>query len=404
MTVFLYKARDKQNKLKTGTIEASNKQQVFELLKKYNLLGVSIAEKGEKSFLSKFSGLFSKVSLKSKVVFSRQLATMITSGLSIIQSLRILQEQEKTKNKKLWEILKSVTNDVESGITFSEALSKFPNVFSSIYVNLVKSGEVSGKLDEVLERLADQMEKDYDLRGKIKGAMTYPVFVVSVMVLVGGVVVMFVMPQLKTLFEESGSKLPFLTKLLLSTSDWARKFWWVIVLGSVGFVALIRYYLKSKKGRWVWDGFKLKIPIIGTLAKNIYMVRFARTLGTLISSGLSILDSLAIVSDVVGNVRYKDAINKISNQVENGISLSVPLEHSNLFPSMVSNMVEVGEKTGNVDKVLFKLSEFFDKEVNNAVVTLSTLLEPILLVIMGVGVGVFVGTILLPIYKLASDM
>jgi len=404
MTVFLYKARDKQNKLKTGTIEASNKQQVFELLKKYNLLGVSIAEKGEKSFLSKFSGLFSKVSLKSKVVFSRQLATMITSGLSIIQSLRILQEQEKTKNKKLWEILKSVTNDVESGITFSEALSKFPNVFSSIYVNLVKSGEVSGKLDEVLERLADQMEKDYDLRGKIKGAMTYPVFVVSVMVLVGGVVVMFVMPQLKTLFEESGSKLPFLTKLLLSTSDWARKFWWVIVLGSVGFVALIRYYLKSKKGRWVWDGFKLKIPIIGTLAKNIYMVRFARTLGTLISSGLSILDSLAIVSDVVGNVRYKDAINKISNQVENGISLSVPLEHSNLFPSMVSNMVEVGEKTGNVDKVLFKLSEFFDKEVNNAVATLSTLLEPILLVIMGVGVGVFVGTILLPIYKLASDM
>jgi len=404
MAVFLYKARDKQNKLKTGTIEASNKQQVFELLKKYNLLGVSIAEKGEKSFLSKFSGLFSKVSLKSKVVFLRQLATMITSGLSIIQSLRILQEQEKTKNKKLWEILKSVTNDVESGITFSEALSKFPNVFSSIYVNLVKSGEVSGKLDEVLERLADQMEKDYDLRGKIKGAMTYPVFVVSVMVLVGGVVVMFVMPQLKTLFEESGSKLPFLTKLLLSTSDWARKFWWVIVLGSVGFVALIRYYLKSKKGRWVWDGFKLKIPIIGTLAKNIYMVRFARTLGTLISSGLSILDSLAIVSDVVGNVRYKDAINKISNQVENGISLSVPLEHSNLFPSMVSNMVEVGEKTGNVDKVLFKLSEFFDKEVNNAVVTLSTLLEPILLVIMGVGVGVFVGTILLPIYKLASDM
>lgn len=404
MTTFIYKARDKEGNVKQGTIEANNKQQVFDLLKKYNFLATSIAEKSKASFLSNIVGSLGSVSLKSKVVFSRQLATMISSGLSIIQSLRILEEQERLKNKKFSEIIKSLAQDIESGMSFSDSLAKFPKVFSPIFVSLIKSGEASGKLDEVLDRSASQLEKDYDLRSKIKGAMMYPAFIITVMFIVAGIVVTFVMPQLKSLFEESEAKLPKITQILLGVSDFVRSFWWLVILGFIALVLFIRYFIKTEKGRGLWDGVKLKIPVLGHLIQNIYMVRFTRTLATLISSGLPILDSLRIVSETVGNIHYKKEIDDVARKVENGIALAVPLENSTLFPTMVSHMIEVGEKTGSVDQILYKLSEFFDNEVNNAVAALSTMLEPVLLVIMGIGVGLVVGAVLLPIYKLASVM
>lgn len=404
MATFTYKARDKKGKIQEGTIESTSRQQVFDMLKKYNLLATSITEKTKSSRFAEFLSGLKGVSLKSKVMFSRQLSTMISSGLSITRALKILSEQERPKNKKFAEIISAVSADIEDGLSFSAALKKFPKVFSTIYVSLVESGEASGKLDEVLDRLATQLEKDYDLKSKIKGAMMYPVFILVVMGVVGVVVVIFVMPQLKSLFQESGAQLPFLTKVLLATSDFVRGFWYVVILAIVGLVFLIRYILKSEKGRLAWDFIKIKIPVSGKLTKDIYMARFTRTLGTLISSGLPILDSLIIVSDTVGNVHYKKAILQASKQVENGVSLAEPLEANKLFPTMVSHMIEVGEKTGSVDKILTKLSEFFDNEVNNAVNTLSTLLEPVLLVIMGLGVGLAVGAILLPIYKLASVM
>lgn len=401
MSTFFYKARDKQGNVKEGTIEAVSRQQVFDALKKYHLLATSITEKKKLSVLSDLPSL-KGVSLKSKVVFSRQLATMITAGLSITQSLKILQEQERPKNKKFADIIQSLASDIESGTTFSVALAKYPKVFSPIYVSLMKSGEVSGKLDEVLERIATQLEKDYDLKSKVKGAMMYPLFITVVMAVVGVVVVIFVMPQLKSLFEESSTKLPLITEILLKTSDFIRAYWWLVIGTLVGIIVGTRFFIKSERGRSFWDWFKLKIPVMGTLTKNIYMARFTRTLGTLIASGLPILDSLLIVSDTVGNVHYKKEIEHVSKEVENGVNLYTPLEKSNLFPTMVSHMIDVGEKTGSVDKILFKLADFFDNEVNNSVAVLSTMLEPIMLVIMGVGVGIFVGAVLLPIYKLSS--
>ena len=401
MATFLYKARDKQGNKREGTVEATSRQQALDTLKKYHLLATSITEKKKRSILPDLSDLRG-ISLKSKVVFSRQLATMITSGLSITQSLKILQEQERPKNKKFADIIQAITSDIESGTTFSEALAKFPKVFASIYVNLMRSGEASGKLDEVLDRIATQLEKDYDLRSKVRGAMMYPIFITVVMVIVAVIVVIFVMPQLKSLFEESSTKLPLVTEILLKTSDFVRGFWWLVIGFLVGTIVAFRFFLRSERGRNYWDWLKIRIPVMGTLIKNIYMARFTRTLATLIASGLPILDSLLIVSDTIGNVHYKKELEHVSKEVENGVSLYTPLEDSKLFPTMVSHMIDVGERTGSVDKVLFKLADFFDNEVNNAVNVLSTLLEPIMLVIMGIGVGLFVGAVLLPIYKLAS--
>ena len=404
MTLFTYKARDKKSRIREGTIEAASRQQIFDLLKKYNLIATSITEKKKDSPLANILSLLGGVSLKSKVMFSRQLSTMINAGLSITQALKILEEQEKPKNKKFAEIINSVTSDIEGGLSFSAALVKFPKVFSPIYVSLVESGEASGKLDEVLDRIATQLEKDYDLKAKIKGAMMYPIFIVVVMLVVAGIVVTFVMPQLKSLFQESGAKLPIATQVLLGVSDFVRSFWWIVLLGILGAVFGIRYFVNTEAGRSFWDSMKLKFPITGKLTKNIYMARFTRTLATLISSGLPILDSLIIVSDTVGNVHYKKEIEAASRQVESGVNLAVPLENSKLFPTMVSHMIEVGEKTGSIDKILYKLADFFDNEVSNSVAVLSTMLEPVLLLIMGVGVGFFVGAVLLPVYKLASVM
>lgn len=404
MSTFIYRALDEKGNSKEGTVEATSREQVFELLKKYHLLATSINEKKKLSFSLSFFKSLKGVSLKSKVIFSRQLATMIQSGLSITQALKILREQEKIKNKKFAEIIGSLASDIEGGMSFSAALSKFPDVFPSIYVNLVKAGEASGKLDEVLDRISTQLERDFDLTSKIKGAMMYPAFIIVVMIVVVGLILTYVMPQLKSLFEESNAQLPMLTIILLAVSDFVKNFWWLILGGFIGFIFLVRYILRTKRGRSVWDSFKLKIPILGIFILNIYMVRFTRTLATLISSGLPILDSLRIVGDTIGNVHYKKEIEEITKQVESGINLAVPLEKSKRFPTMVSHMLEVGEKTGSVDQILSKLSEFFNNEVNNTVATLSTMLEPVILIIMGIGVGLIVGAILLPIYKLASVM
>lgn len=403
MAQFTYKARDASGNVTEGLIEAANKQQVFELVKKYNLMPTSVKEKKEEGIKIDIPFLH-RVPFKSKVIFSRQLATMIDSGLSIVQSLKILAQQEKIKNKKFSEIIEKVAADIESGISFSAALKKFSNVFPPIYTSLVESGEASGQLDEVLNRLATQMESDYDLRRKIRGAMMYPAFIIVAMVVAAVIVLTFVIPQLKALFEESGAELPVVTRILLATSDFLVNFWWITLFGLIGIIFSWRAFLKSKKGRKFWDGLKLRIPVLGNFIRNIYMTRFTRTLGTLISSGLPILESLTIVSGTIGNVLYKEEIEKLSKKVESGVDLSTPLKESNLFPTMVSHMVEVGEKTGSIDKVLNRLAKFFDNEVSNTVATLSTLLEPIILVVIGVGVAIFVGAVLLPIYQLASVM
>lgn len=276
MATFNYKARDKKGALKQGSVEAASKKQVFDLLRKYDLNVFSVTEKTKNDILSHLSFL-KGVSLKSKVIFFRQLSTMITAGLSIIQALKIMREQEKLKNKKFADIIGSVAGEIEGGLSFSASLAKFPDVFPSIYINLIKSGEASGKLDEVLNRLATQLEKDYDLKSKVRGAMMYPIFIVCAMGVVIVIIVTFIMPQLKTLFQESNVELPLMTKILLGSSDIARNFWWLIIPGIAGFIFSIWRFIRTKVGRGLWDRMKLKIPIISKFVQNIYMARFTRT-------------------------------------------------------------------------------------------------------------------------------
>ena len=400
MATFTYKSRDSQGGLRQGTVEAVSQQAAVDVLREHNLIVTAITETSGGAAPEALGGLFKRVPTKEKVIFARQLSTMINSGLPIVQALNILAEQTPNKNFKT--IIGNVAGDVEGGLSFSESIAKYQRVFSQIFVNLVKSGEASGKLDEVLDRLATQMEKDYAVVREIKGAMYYPAFILVAIFVVAAVMMVFVIPQLKSLFDESNVKLPFVTQMLIAISGIVQSFWWLILILMVGGIWSFFYFIRTPTGRPLWDQTKLKIPVLGNLSRKIYVARFARTLGTLIAGGLPILDALRIVSGAVGNTIYKDAILEAAKEVESGVSLTVPLKKSGVFPAMVPQMVQVGEQTGKVDEILFKLADFFDREVDTMVKSLSTLLEPILMVVMGIGVGLLVAAIILPIYNLAS--
>ncbi len=400
MPTYEYKARDEKGRERTGIVDAISEEVAADLLKDYKLTVVSLNPRKEKLQLDKLLSIFGKVSAKEKVVFSRQLATMINAGLPIVQGLRILQEQVEKKQFK--EVIFELANQVEGGSTFSSALAKYPKVFSNVYINLIKSGEVSGKLDEVLLRLAEQVEKDYDLQSKVKGAMYYPAFIIIALLLVGTVMIVFVIPQLESLFKEAGTELPFLTRMLLGLSKFIKNFWWLVIAVIITMIFGIKALIGTKEGRKFWDETKIRLPVFGPLSKKIYMARFTRTLATLIAGGLPILDALNITSDVIGNVVYKEGIDEAASQVESGVPMAAPLRRNKNFPIMVSQMISVGEQTGKVDEILNKLGDFFDNEVENMVKALSSLIEPILIIIMGIGVAILVLAIIMPIYNLAQ--
>ncbi len=400
MPTYEYKARDEKGRERTGIVDAVSEEVAADLLKDYKLTVISLKLKKEGIKLEKIFSIFGGVSAKEKVVFSRQLATMINSGLPIVQALRILQEQVEKRQFK--EVIFDLANQVEGGSTFSAALAKYPKVFSKVYINLIKSGEVSGKLDEVLLRLAEQLEKDYDLKSKIKGAMYYPAFIIIALVLVAIVMIIFVIPQLESLFREAGTELPFLTRILLAVSSFIKNYWWLVLVVIIGSIFGLKAVIDTKEGRKFWDETKIRLPVFGSLSKKMYMARFTRTLATLIAGGLPILDALNITSEVIGNVVYQEGIEEAASQVESGVPMAAPLRRNKNFPIMVSQMISVGEQTGKVDEILNKLADFFDSEVANMVKALSSLIEPILIIIMGIGVAILVLAIIMPIYNLAQ--
>jgi type IV pilus assembly protein PilC len=318
-----------------------------------------------------------------------------------VQSLRILGRQ--VSNKGLIRITQSLVQSVESGDSLSLALSKHPQVFSNIYISLVRAGEASGKVGEALNYLADQLEKDYDLRSRVKAAMTYPTFVLSALGVVGILMFKFVLPNLVQVLKEQNTELPFVSKILISFTDFFDVYWWVVILAAGGLVLAVRYYINTPSGRYVWDGFKVKLPVIGSVLERIYLARFSRNLSTLVTGGIPIIKALQIIGDIVNNVVYRDILLEAAQQVTNGKSISESLSRHKEFPPLVTQMVGVGEQTAQLDTILLKLAVFYEKEVDAKVATLSSLLEPIIMVILGLGVGVLVGGILLPIYNLASS-
>ena len=380
-------------------MEANNRDYVEEILKEKGLAIVTISEmaaakKFNLSFLNRVKG-------KDIVIFSRQFSVLVSANVAMVQSLKILVDQ--TSNLTLKMIVSEIADEVDAGSPLSEALSKRPKVFSNFYVSVIKSGETSGKLDEVLSYLADEMEKDYDMMSKIKGAMIYPAFVLCALAAVGAVMMIFVVPKLTSILTESGTELPLTTKMLIGTSEFMTNYWWLLIIISVGLFLAVRFYISRPRGRRQFDLIKLKLPIFGHLFQLIYLVRFTRSMNTLIVGGVTISNSLKVAAEVVSNEIYRELIEKTIKEVEDGNSISSVFMDSKTIPKMVSQMLSIGEKTGKMDIILARITDFYSREIATMVANLMTLMEPIIMVIMGVAVGIMVAAIILPMYNLASN-
>lgn len=400
MSIYKYKALDKKQATVSGKVEAANEDIAVDVLVDRGLSVLSVEK--EKSFdLSKYFGFLNSVKVKELVVFSRQLAVLVSANLPIIKALKVLKEQ--TDNPYFQKIINEIVGEIEGGEKLSKAFAKYPNVFGEFYINMVKSGETSGKLDEVLNYLADQQEKDYDLTSKIKGAMIYPIFILSGLTVVGIVMMVFVVPKLTDILKESGGQLPVATRILIWSSDFLKNFWWLAIVIVFGLIAGFRLFTKTPFGRKQWDNMKIRLPIFGPLFQKIAVVRFTRSFSTLLKGGVSITQSLDIVANVVGNEVYKDLIKKTQEEVEAGKSVATVFLRSKVVPRMLSQLMVMGEETGKLDDIFLKISDFYAKEVDNMVSNLVTLIEPLIMVLMGVAVGGLVTAIIMPMYQMATQ-
>lgn len=394
MATFTYTARAFNGDLRTATIDASSRDDVIAQLRKQRLSVVKIDQDAAKKI--------GRGSIKTRdiVIFTRQFSTMINSGLPLVQALTILAEQ--TDNKALAEVTKRVVFDVESGNTVADALSKHPRAFTNLYVNMVAAGEAGGILDTILMRLATFLEKNDALVRKVKGAMIYPAVIMSVAFVAVVVLLIFVIPVFASMFASAGQSLPLPTRIVIGASGFLKAYWWVIgATIIVGGYSLKKYYA-SPSGKLVIDRIMLHAPVLGDVLRKSAVSRFTRTLGTLISSGVSILEGLEITAKTAGNRVIQDAIMQSRSSIAGGDTIAQPLQKSKVFPPMVISMIAVGEQTGGLDEMLTKIADFYDEEVDAAVSNLLSLLEPIMIVFLGVVVGGMVVAMYLPIFDMVN--
>ncbi|MET0228512.1 MAG: type II secretion system F family protein [Actinomycetes bacterium] len=400
-TSYAYKVRDREGKMAAGSMEAESEEAVVGRLRQLGYAPISIEpDKGAglKTEI-KLPGT-GRVKLKDLAVFSRQFATMINSGLSLLRALTILGEQ--TSNRRLGEVIIQVRAEVEKGTSLSAALARHPKIFNRLYVSIVRAGEIGGFLDQELVKVAETFEKEVELRGKIRSAMTYPV-VVSIMVI--GIVasmLIFIVPTFENLYESLGGTLPLPTRMLMGASNVLRRFFPVVVLVVITLVFLFRRWRATDRGRYQWDRFKLKVKVFGPLFHKSALSRFSRTLSTLIRSGVPILQALEIVGDTVNNMVISRAIRDVQDSVREGESLATPLAKHATFPVMVVQMMAVGEETGALDTMLSKVADFYDQEVEAAVASLTSMIEPILIAVMGACVGGMVIALYMPLFNIIN--
>ena len=404
MPLYSWQGRDASGNKKKGEIEAGNPVLASALLRKQHVVPLSIKEKkkGALSMDINLPTLGSGVKDKDVVVFTRQFATMIDAGLPLVQCLDILASQQP--NKVFKKAISEVKADVEGGATFADSLRKQPKIFDELYVNLVAAGELGGILDTILNRLAVFMEKAMKLKSKVKGAMVYPASILGIAVIVLAILLTYVIPTFKKMFEGFGGTLPAPTQFVITLSEWTQANILYLFFGTVGTIfALYRIY-KTEKGRRAIDGFMLKIPVVGDLIRKVSVARFTRTLGTMISSGVPILEALDVVASTAGNKVVEDSILKTKAHISEGKTIAEPLAETKVFPPMVVQMISVGEATGAMDTMLSKIADFYDDEVDTAVEALTSLLEPILMVFLGVVIGGMVIAMYLPIFNMAGSL
>jgi len=400
MPVFKYKARDKSGDLKTGEIEAFSEDVAVDILAEKGVVVTGLVPKEEGFTLKRLYRKYSGISLKTLMIFLKQFSVMVNAGLPIVESLKTLAEEET--NIKFAEIIADIARKVEAGESLASSMEKYPETFSPVHVNMMKVGETSGKIDEVLLKITEQLERENDLRTKIKGAMIYPSFILVTLVAVALLMFLFVIPRLKPLLEGAGIKLPFLTKVLIFMSAALINWWWIIIPLIILSIFILRFYIKTSEGREIWENVKIRLPVFGVIIKKIYMARFTRTFATLMSGGVNVLQALEISSDAIGNVHYKREIIKISQDVKNGASLGEAFKKSERFFRIVKKMMKVGESTGTLDTTIGKLAVFFESEVENTLNNLSKLLEPILIIIMGIAVALVASSVIMPLYDITK--
>ena len=399
MNSFLYKARDQAGKLMQGKVEAASASEAAKLLRERGLVVISIKPQigSPLSFLTNSRG----VSLSDIATFTRQFSIMITAGLPITNALIILRGQSA---KSLIPVIERILADVEGGTSLGAAMEKHPKAFSGVYIALIKAGEGGGVLDQVLARLADNLESQREFQSKVKGALIYPVIVVVGMIAVVAIMMIFVIPKLLSLFADFNADLPLATKMLIAASNFSSHYWFIVLAVIVGLVWVFRLYARSSQGEERIDRWKLKVPLYGLLQKEIILTEMTRTLGLLVGAGVSILEGLKIVSGVVDNVLIKKSLSRSSIQVEQGFALAYAFsQDKEIFPPMLYQMLAVGEETGKLDDALLKVSHVFEQESANLVRGLTAAIEPLVMIVLGLGVGFLVVAIIMPIYNLTGQ-
>jgi len=398
MAIYQWSGKTSRGIVESGEITAATKEEVIAILGKRKIIPTIIAEKPKKAVISRFRG---KVKDKDIVVFTRQFSTMINAGLPLVQALEILSTQ--VENKTFGKTIAQIKTDVESGLTYADALKKHPRVFSELYVNMVSAGEAGGILDTILNRLAAYIEKAMKLKKKVKGAMVYPAVVTTVAVLVIVIIMLFVVPTFSKMFIQLGGTLPLPTRMIIGISNFIAGMGGLLILVSIiATIVFIIQFRRTEKGKKIIDTILLKLPIFGTLLNKVAVAKFTRTLGTLVSSGVPILDCLEITAKTSGNKVVEYSILDIRKEVVGGKTLADPIKKTKVFPPMVTHMVAVGESTGALDTMLSKIADFYDDEVDAAVSNLTAMMEPMLMVFLGTTVGFIVVAMYLPIFKLIT--
>ena len=401
MGVYFYKAKNAQGEEIRGTVEVNDQKQALAILREKNIYPFFLKEKTENILGYFLKRSIYRVTLADTATFTRQLATMINAGLPLTEALVLLKSQGKPA---LAEATDRILRDVEGGLSLADAIENHPKIFSPIYVSLVRAGESAGVLDNILNRMADNLEAQREFQSKIKGAMIYPIVIVTGMILVAAIMMIFVIPKLLSLYQEFDAQLPAATKALISISNLSVRFWWVVLLGLVGLAYAYKMFNSKKSGKRKIDELKFRLPVAGKLINQTILAEFTRTLGLLVGAGVPITEALEISAKTANNLVIEEGIVIANKQVEKGLPLSSAIAKNEFFPPIVSQMLSVGEETGKLDEVLLKVSKYFQSESEESLKGLTTAIEPLIMIVLGVGVGFLIIAIILPIYNLTSQI
>lgn len=400
---FKFKATTSEGETKRGKIEAIDKETATRLLQDHGLVPLELREmKLESSFAGTLERMTSSISQKDMLLFYRELSTLVGAKIPIAPALRTIHNQ--TQNPQLRLVVTEVAADVEDGMSISESFAKHENVFTTLAVSMIRAGELSGNLQGAIDFVAESAEQNYQLKSKVRGALMYPMFVISVAMVIGFLTMTWILPKLTQVIKDLDVEIPWYTALMIKIGDFMQAYWWAVLVLIAGIIASLVYYARSEEGSKEWDRIKLKIPVVGQLFRYVYITRFAENLSVLLKGGIPIVRALIVIGDVVDNIVYKNIILKAAQDVKVGGEINKEFFKHEEFPPMVSSMIKIGEETGRLSEILEDVARFYNAEVDQITRNLSSIIEPILIVILGLGVGVLVFSVLLPIYNIAGQL